>query len=96
MLDRKLDTPLDALEAAYELLECYRSDIRNSQWTGVDLLKKGFCQGHVYNEANRRIAAALDRFSPKPKYLTREQHVVADQLHDSQLRSGQIDRFAAE
>ncbi len=40
-----------ALGHAIMIIENYEMDIRDSSWTGVDLVKKGFCQGSVYKEA---------------------------------------------
>lgn len=40
-----------ALKVAIGIIESYQMDIRNSEWTGVDLEAKGFCQGTVYRLA---------------------------------------------
>lgn len=40
-----------ALVYAIKIIESYQRDIRNSEWTGVDLVEKGFCQGSIYKEA---------------------------------------------
>lgn len=47
-----------ALELAVAVIESYEMDIRNSEWTGVDLVECGFCQGTIYKNAVSRIKLA--------------------------------------
>lgn len=45
-----------ALEYAIRIIENYELDLRFSKETiGIDLIKKGFCQGKIYTEALRVI-----------------------------------------
>lgn len=44
-----------ALGFASLVISGYAMDIRNSEWTGVDLVAKGFCQGRIYREAPQTI-----------------------------------------
>lgn len=57
-----LSTPLKCLALALNIIESYQSDIRNSQWTGVDLLDKGFCQGSMYLRTTEQLQQAPARF----------------------------------
>lgn len=41
----------DALEFAITVIRGYQMEIRNSEWVGVDLKQKGFCQGQAYATA---------------------------------------------
>ncbi len=41
----------EALNYAVRIIESYEMDIRNSEWTGINLKDKGFCQGTIYTEA---------------------------------------------
>jgi len=41
----------EALKYAIRIIESYEMDIRNSEWTGISLKGKGFCQGTIYTEA---------------------------------------------
>lgn len=45
-----------ALNYAILVIENYQMDIRNSEWTGVDLAAAGFCQGTIYRYALDAIA----------------------------------------
>lgn len=45
----------DAVRVAIIVIESYEMDIRNSEWTGVDLVAKGFCQGSIYVRARETI-----------------------------------------
>ena len=45
----------DALRYAVLIIQSYESDIRNSDWTGVDLVGRGFCQGDIYRGALKMI-----------------------------------------
>lgn len=38
----------EALSFAKSVIENYQMDIRNSEWVGIDLVAKGFCQGEIY------------------------------------------------
>lgn len=60
MDSRKL---LEALRYAVLIIEGYESEIRNSEWTGVRLDERGFCQGVIYREAVSDILrrAGIDR-----------------------------------
>lgn len=61
---------LAALEYAIDIIEAYQMDIRNSEWTGVDLEEKGFCQGRIYLRAIERIRALAEQSSDaKPMTL---------------------------
>jgi hypothetical protein len=42
---------LEAVSYALGIIENYEMDIRNSEWTGVDLEATGFCQGTIYKRA---------------------------------------------
>lgn len=44
-----------ALDYAKSLIESYQLDIRASEWTGVNLVEKGFCQGTIYQDALETI-----------------------------------------
>lgn len=44
-----------ALEHATLVIENYEMDIRNSDWTGVNLAAVGFCQGVIYRRALRTV-----------------------------------------
>ena len=44
-----------ALEHAVLVIENYEMDIRNSEWTGVNLHAVGFCQGVIYQRALQTI-----------------------------------------
>jgi hypothetical protein len=75
-----LETRLaDALRLALEVIESYQSDIRNSGWTGVDLLRKGFCQGRIYKNSAMKIARALDTIEDSPHHAT---HILFQQNAD--------------
>lgn len=41
----------EALGHAIRIIESYQFDIQHSQWTGIDLVGIGFCQGEVYRNA---------------------------------------------
>ena len=41
----------EALEHAIAVIKSYESSIKDSKWTGVDLVAKGFCQGAVFTGA---------------------------------------------
>jgi len=45
------DPVIKALNHAIAVIESYQLDIRNSEWTGVNLREKGFCQGTIYRYA---------------------------------------------
>ena len=45
----------NVLDLAISVIISYQMDIRNSKWTGVNLKKKGFCQGRVYKRAIKAI-----------------------------------------
>lgn len=46
----------EALEYAIKVIRSYEMDIRNSEsLMGIDLKRKGFCQGLIYREAIRDI-----------------------------------------
>lgn len=45
----------EALQHALSVIENYEMDIRNSDWTGVDLAAVGFCQGQIYRMARPQI-----------------------------------------
>ncbi len=45
------DPIVQALNHAIAVIESYQMDIRNSEWTGVNLRKRGFCQGSIYMNA---------------------------------------------
>lgn len=57
--DQALQEDRDRLERAlgYALavIRSYQMDIRNFDWTGVDLVALGFCQGHIYTDAEQHI-----------------------------------------
>lgn len=40
-----------ALEHAKLIIENYEMDIKNSDWVGINLEAKGFCQGSAYKNA---------------------------------------------
>ena len=45
-----------ALKYAISIIENYKLDLMNSkEMLGIDLVKKGFCQGDVYKEALKDI-----------------------------------------
>lgn len=43
------------LKYALLIIQSYEMDIRNSDWIGVDLIEKGFCQGKIYKEARKDV-----------------------------------------
>jgi hypothetical protein len=49
------------LTSALSLIGNYRADIRDSTWTGVDLVAKGFCQGSMYRDAYHLIQSEMER-----------------------------------
>ena len=57
----------EALEWALMVIDSYEVDIRNSEHLGIDLEAKGFCQGHLYREAQAviRRKAGIEGESPK-------------------------------
>lgn len=57
-------TYAEALDFAIAVIESYEMDIRNSEWTGVDLVEVGFCQGRIYKQALPRIKAAMGKALP--------------------------------
>lgn len=48
-----------ALRHALSIIHNYQSDIRDSKWVGVDLVKRGFCQGVIYQHAYDDILRRL-------------------------------------
>jgi len=55
----KENTLREALDYAIRIIENYEIDIRNSEWVGVDLVDKGFCQGSIYEKAIEDIKKIL-------------------------------------
>lgn len=50
-----LENERAALRYAIRIIESYQMDIRDSEWTGLDLAAVGFCQGAIYTDALRMI-----------------------------------------
>jgi len=50
-MEEKIQKLEDAVQYAMHIIESYEMDIRDSEWTGVDLVEKGFCQGRIYKNA---------------------------------------------
>ncbi len=48
-----------ALQYAIRVIESYQLDIRNSEWVGVDLVAKGFCQGSIYRDAVEELTGGI-------------------------------------
>lgn len=45
-----------ALDYAIDIIESYEIDVRNSEpIVGIDLAKRGFCQGSIYKQAVQRV-----------------------------------------
>lgn len=42
---------MQAVFYAVEIINSYQRDIRDSEWTGVNLTELGFCQGRIYKHA---------------------------------------------
>ncbi len=51
----------DALAFAVSVIQNYAMDIRHSEWIGVDLVAKGFCQGRMYLGAEDQIKRMVAR-----------------------------------
>lgn len=51
----ELENMTAALNHAKLIIENYEMDIRSGDWTGVNLVEKGFCQGSLYKKALETI-----------------------------------------
>lgn len=59
--DAEIEALKDALAFAVSVIQNYAMDIRNSEWAGVDLVAKGFCQGSIYLGAEDQIVRMRQR-----------------------------------